>query len=137
MVGFRILKRRRQVAADVVENFRPGTMERLGLSYESLSKPYPRLVYCSISGFGQSGPRRREAGYDAVVQAEQAGFEAASRSALGGSCSCEAWNPTRGMGSPSAAADASGRRAERQGLARVVEPRYPRTGARSRHPHRP
>jgi crotonobetainyl-CoA:carnitine CoA-transferase CaiB-like acyl-CoA transferase len=57
--------------ADVlVENFRPGTMERLGLSYDSLSKPYPRLVYCSISGFGQSGPRRREAGYDAVVQAE-------------------------------------------------------------------
>ena len=57
--------------ADVlVENFRPGTMERLGLSYENLSATYPRLVYCSISGFGQSGPRRGEAGYDAVVQAE-------------------------------------------------------------------
>ena len=57
--------------ADVlVENFRPGTMERLGLAYEQLSAQYPRLVYCSISGFGQTGPRRREAGYDAVVQAE-------------------------------------------------------------------
>ena len=57
--------------ADVlVENFRPGTMERLGLGYERLSAEYPRLVYCSISGFGQTGPRRREAGYDAVVQAE-------------------------------------------------------------------
>jgi crotonobetainyl-CoA:carnitine CoA-transferase CaiB-like acyl-CoA transferase len=57
--------------ADVlVENFRPGTMERLGLSHEKLSAQYPRLVYCSISGFGQTGPRRREAGYDAVVQAE-------------------------------------------------------------------
>ena len=57
--------------ADVlVENFRPGTMERLGLGYEQLASRYPRLVYCSISGFGQTGPRRREAGYDAVVQAE-------------------------------------------------------------------
>lgn len=57
--------------ADVlVENFRPGTMERLGLGFQQLSASYPRLVYCSISGFGQTGPRRREAGYDAVVQAE-------------------------------------------------------------------
>src|SRR5689334_8056673 len=44
--------------ADVlVENFRPGTMERLGLSYDTLTKQYPRLIYCSISGFGQTGPR--------------------------------------------------------------------------------
>ena len=58
-------------SADVlVENFRPGTMERLSLGYEQLSAIYPRLVYCSISGFGQSGPRREEAGYDAVAQAE-------------------------------------------------------------------
>jgi crotonobetainyl-CoA:carnitine CoA-transferase CaiB-like acyl-CoA transferase len=57
--------------ADVlVENFRPGTMERLGLGYSALSVKYPRLVYCSISGFGQTGPRRSQAGYDAVVQAE-------------------------------------------------------------------
>jgi len=57
--------------ADVlVENFRPGTMSRLGLAYEQLSERLPRLVYCSISGFGQTGPRRSEPGYDAVVQAE-------------------------------------------------------------------
>jgi crotonobetainyl-CoA:carnitine CoA-transferase CaiB-like acyl-CoA transferase len=57
--------------ADVlVENFRPGTMERLGLGYEQIASRFPRLVYCSISGFGQTGPRREEAGYDAVVQAE-------------------------------------------------------------------
>ena len=57
--------------ADVlVENFRPGTMARLGLDYERLTATRARLVYCSISGFGQTGPRRDEAGYDAVVQAE-------------------------------------------------------------------
>ena len=54
----------------VVENFRPGTMERLGYGYEQVAGRWPRLVYCSISGFGQTGPRREEPGYDAVVQAE-------------------------------------------------------------------
>jgi crotonobetainyl-CoA:carnitine CoA-transferase CaiB-like acyl-CoA transferase len=57
--------------ADVlVENFRPGTMERLGLDHATLERRYPRLVYCSVSGFGQTGPRRNHAGYDAVMQAE-------------------------------------------------------------------
>ena len=54
----------------VVENFRPGTMERLGLGFEGVSARHPRIVYCSISGFGQTGPRRAEAGYDAMMQAE-------------------------------------------------------------------
>ena len=54
----------------VVENFRPGTMGRLGLEYENVAARHPRLVYCSISGFGQTGPRRAEAGYDAMMQAE-------------------------------------------------------------------
>jgi crotonobetainyl-CoA:carnitine CoA-transferase CaiB-like acyl-CoA transferase len=57
--------------ADVlVENFRPGTMNRLGLAYEALAAKHPRLIYCSISGFGQTGPRRAEPGYDAVMQGE-------------------------------------------------------------------
>jgi len=54
----------------VVENFRPGTMARLGLDAASVTKSHPQLVYCSISGFGQTGPRRTEAGYDAMMQAE-------------------------------------------------------------------
>jgi crotonobetainyl-CoA:carnitine CoA-transferase CaiB-like acyl-CoA transferase len=57
--------------ADVlVENFRPGTLARLGLDHASLAPAHPRLVYASISGFGQDGPRAAEAGYDAVIQAE-------------------------------------------------------------------
>jgi len=57
--------------ADVlVENFRPGTLERIGLGYADLSRRHPSLIYVSISGFGQTGPRRDEAGYDAVAQAE-------------------------------------------------------------------
>ncbi len=57
--------------ADVlVENFRPGTLAKLGLDYQSLASRYPRLVYCSVSGFGQTGPRRAEPGYDAVMQGE-------------------------------------------------------------------
>jgi formyl-CoA transferase/CoA:oxalate CoA-transferase len=57
--------------ADVlIENFRPGTLSRAGFSWETLSPRYPRLVYASISGYGQTGPRRDEGGYDAVMQAE-------------------------------------------------------------------
>ena len=57
--------------ADVlVENFRPGTLDRMGLGYREVSARRPDLVYCSISGFGQTGPRRSEPGYDAVLQGE-------------------------------------------------------------------
>jgi crotonobetainyl-CoA:carnitine CoA-transferase CaiB-like acyl-CoA transferase len=57
--------------ADVlVENFRPGTLAKIGLDYGSLSRAHPRLIYASISGFGQTGPRRNEPGYDAVMQGE-------------------------------------------------------------------
>jgi len=54
----------------VVENFRPGTLAKLGLDYASLAPAFPRLVYCSVSGFGQTGPRRTQPGYDAVMQGE-------------------------------------------------------------------
>jgi len=54
----------------VIENFRPGTMERLGLGYEALKQRRPGLVYCSISGYGQSGPLSARPGYDAVMQGE-------------------------------------------------------------------
>ena len=54
----------------LVENFRPGTLAKLGLDYPTLAARYPRLVYCSISGFGHTGPRRLEPGYDLVMQAE-------------------------------------------------------------------
>ena len=56
--------------ADVlVENFRPGVTNRLGISYDTLSEVNPRLIYASISGFGYSGPESRRAGYDLVAQA--------------------------------------------------------------------
>jgi crotonobetainyl-CoA:carnitine CoA-transferase CaiB-like acyl-CoA transferase len=68
--GRRLLEQLIARADVVVENFRPGTLAKLALDYESLRVAHPRLVYCSISGFGQTGPRRREPGYDAVAQAE-------------------------------------------------------------------
>jgi formyl-CoA transferase/CoA:oxalate CoA-transferase len=57
--------------ADVlVENFRVGAMDRAGFGYEALRARFPRLIYCSITGYGRTGPRAGEAGYDAVAQAE-------------------------------------------------------------------
>lgn len=53
----------------LLENFRPGTMERLGLGYEALRTLHPRLIYCSISGYGQTGPAREEAAMDLILQA--------------------------------------------------------------------
>jgi len=53
----------------VVENFRPGTMEKLGLGYEVLKEANPKIIYAACSGFGHSGPYSKRAAYDAVVQA--------------------------------------------------------------------
>jgi crotonobetainyl-CoA:carnitine CoA-transferase CaiB-like acyl-CoA transferase len=68
--GRQILDRLLDRADVVVENFRPGTMQRFGFGYDTVAARWPRVVYCSISGFGQTGPRRSQPGYDAVVQAE-------------------------------------------------------------------
>jgi formyl-CoA transferase len=57
-----------ETADVVVENFRPGVMERFGLSYKSLSGINPRLVYCAISGFGQTGPDAMKPAYDQIIQ---------------------------------------------------------------------
>lgn len=64
-----LAKRLAERADVVVENFRPGTLERLGLGYEELSKMNPGLVLVRISGFGQSGPYRSRAGYGVVAEA--------------------------------------------------------------------
>src|SRR3979490_3002271 len=53
----------------VIENFRPGTMSRLGMGYEAARARNPRIVYCSISGYGQSGPSRDEPAMDLILQA--------------------------------------------------------------------
>jgi len=64
------LLRRMAAKSDVlVENFRPGTMERLGLGYEALSQDNPGLVMVRISGYGQTGPKSQEAGYGAICEA--------------------------------------------------------------------
>ncbi len=64
------LARELATTADVlIENNRPGVMDRLGLGYAQLREANPRLVYCSISAYGQSGPRSQEGGFDLTIQA--------------------------------------------------------------------
>ncbi len=66
----RAILRELALKSDVlVENFRPGTLARYGLDDETLRPDHPRLVYCSISGFGQTGPLRERPGYDFMIQA--------------------------------------------------------------------
>jgi crotonobetainyl-CoA:carnitine CoA-transferase CaiB-like acyl-CoA transferase len=67
--GRELLKRLVQNADVLVENFRTGTMEGFGLGYEALAAVNPRLVYCSISAFGRTGPLSDRAGYEALLQA--------------------------------------------------------------------
>ena len=68
--GLDVVLRLVEGADVVIENFRPGTMARLGLGYDALAEKNPGLVYCSISGYGQSGPLSSRPGYDAVMQGE-------------------------------------------------------------------
>ncbi|TYK67571.1 MULTISPECIES: CaiB/BaiF CoA transferase family protein [Comamonas] len=67
--GRALLQRMAQEADVVVENFKTGGLAQYGLDYESLKVLNPRLVYCSITGFGQDGPYAERAGYDLMVQA--------------------------------------------------------------------
>jgi crotonobetainyl-CoA:carnitine CoA-transferase CaiB-like acyl-CoA transferase len=67
--GVAVLKRMVTTADVLIENFRTGTMESFGLGYDTLAAINPRLVYCSISAFGRSGPRKDAAGYEALMQA--------------------------------------------------------------------
>jgi formyl-CoA transferase len=68
--GKEIVTRLAAVADVVVENFRPGTLDRLGLGYDTLSRGNDQLVLCSISGFGRTGADRERPGYDLIVQGE-------------------------------------------------------------------
>ncbi len=67
--GVEILKKLVDRADVLIENFRTGTMESFGLGYDTLAALNPRLVYCSISAFGRTGPRKDGAGYEALMQA--------------------------------------------------------------------
>jgi crotonobetainyl-CoA:carnitine CoA-transferase CaiB-like acyl-CoA transferase len=67
--GRGIVKRLATASDVMIENFRPGTAARLGLGYDELARQNPRLIYASISGYGQTGPSAPLPGYDAVAQA--------------------------------------------------------------------
>ena len=66
--GKELFKELVMTADVVVENFRPGVMDRLGLGAEALRAEDPELIYCAITGFGQTGPRRKDPAYDQIVQ---------------------------------------------------------------------
>jgi crotonobetainyl-CoA:carnitine CoA-transferase CaiB-like acyl-CoA transferase len=66
--GKAVFKRLAGTADVVVENFRPGVMDRLGVGYETLKQASPRLVYCAITGFGQDGPLKNMPAYDQIIQ---------------------------------------------------------------------
>ena len=67
--GVEVVKTLVRGADVVIENFRTGTMEGFGLGYEALAAENPRLIYCSVSAFGRTGPRKDSPGYEALMQA--------------------------------------------------------------------
>ena len=67
--GLEAMKRLLDTADVFVANFRPGAFDALGLGYETLAQRNPRLIYCAISAFGSTGPKREETGYDNILQA--------------------------------------------------------------------
>ena len=64
----------------VVENFRPGVAERLGIGYDELSSTHPGLIYCSLPGYGEEHPSRDEPGWDPVISAETGFYPETSES---------------------------------------------------------
>jgi crotonobetainyl-CoA:carnitine CoA-transferase CaiB-like acyl-CoA transferase len=66
--GVEVLKRLARISDVLVENYRPDVKHKLGIDYETLAKENPKLIYASISGFGQDGPYRDRAGFDQVAQ---------------------------------------------------------------------
>jgi formyl-CoA transferase len=68
--GKEVLWRLIETSDVLVENFRPGAMDRLGFRYAAVKARRPSLVYCSISGFGDRGPQKDRAGYDVIIQGE-------------------------------------------------------------------
>jgi len=67
--GREAMKRLISTADVFVENYRPGAFDELGLGYDEMSKLNPKLIYCSVSAFGSTGPRREQTAYDNVIQA--------------------------------------------------------------------
>ena len=67
--GADVVRKLAETADVFVENYRPGSLDRMGLGYAALSKINPRLVYCSVSGFGIDGPYRERGGFDLIAQA--------------------------------------------------------------------
>ncbi len=68
--GATVLRQLLERADVFIENFKPGSLDKLGFAYEAMHQLNPTLVYCSISGYGRTGPRRHLTGYDPIVQAE-------------------------------------------------------------------
>ncbi|MCX6068761.1 MAG: CoA transferase, partial [Chloroflexi bacterium] len=68
--GLEIARQLAEKADVVVENFKVGTMDKFGLGYQHLVQKNPGLVYCSLTGYGQTGPYSARAGYDFIIQAE-------------------------------------------------------------------
>ena len=66
--GQRLLQHMVKTADIVIENFKAGSLKKYGLDYETLKHINPKLIYCSITGFGQDGPRAEEPGYDFIIQ---------------------------------------------------------------------
>ena len=116
--------------ADVVlEQFRPGVMDRLGLGYEAMRKQNPRIIYCAITGYGQSGPRRDRAGHDlnyigdTGLLALRSGAAGRARGAAGADRRHRRRSLSRGDQHPAGAASA--RRQRRGRLSRHRHDRQP------------